>query len=291
MPQQSTPNPETSMVLSAIQNMKSELTTTITSKINAHTDEKFNNLYSDIKNIKTNVEKNTSELNYIKRENRKKNLIFYGLDEEEANYNELELNILNILNLQLSLNFTSQDIDFARRLGKKESNKQRPILVTFLWYKKVIEILANKKKLANSKIAISEDFPEEVLARRKELLPIMKKLREESNHAYIKYDKLIVNGKLYTNAETLEEEQKRNHIKRIRSDEQNTEKVLTNPVIANMAKKQRGRPPSLDRNNSRKNSNSKGRNSSIDNIFSPSPSTSTQTAIHPDQVRTYSQEI
>lgn len=62
----------------------------ITSQINSHTDENFKNLNTDIKDVKNQVQKDKTELSYIKRKIRKKNLIIYGVDEPETNYNELE---------------------------------------------------------------------------------------------------------------------------------------------------------------------------------------------------------
>lgn len=53
--------------------------------------------------------------------------------------------ILNIFNLQLKLNFTSQDIDFARRLGKKENNKLRPIYFHLYFRKKSLKSFRIKK--------------------------------------------------------------------------------------------------------------------------------------------------
>lgn len=253
-------NLETATVLDAIERLRTDLSSSITSNVNKHMDTKFKNLESNLTTTNYTLNKHEQELKALKRESRKKNLIFHGVPDSESDYHALENTILNILNIQMKLNFSSQDIDFARRLGKRvNGNKPRPILVSFIWFKKVVEILANKKALSNSNIAITEDFPQDVLETRKKLLPIMKGLRENNNHAYIKYDKLYVNGKEWE-CELTTTDPEKSHNKRIHSDEINpnsaTELVTKTAKEQNVNiqknKRPRGRPSSLERN--RKNS-------------------------------------
>lgn len=127
-------------------------------------------------------------------------------------------------------------------------------------FKKVIEILANKKRLNKTKIAITEDFPPETMEIRKNLIPIMLQLRKENNHAYIKYDTLIVNGKPY--------QQNTDPKKRLRSEE-NTSEVANTQVtpppagpVQNINKKLRGQPKSTER----KPATTANRNTSVGRI-------------------------
>lgn len=260
MANQDPPAPETNSILAALREMKLELSATITSNVNSHMDEKFKDLNQTISFTNKKIEKLESDIKNIKREIRKKNILIHGVPEEEKNYTELENIILNIFNVRMNLNFSNQDIDYARRIGKINPNKCRPILVSFIWYKKVIELLSHKKNLTNTKFAISEDFPPEVLETRKNLLPLINQLRSENKHAYIKYDKLMVNGKVYSNDEIREANKKR-----LRSDGSNPEDPILKATAQNLnltqnvTKKPRGRPISLDRINSRKNSFSQER--------------------------------
>ena len=43
-----------------------------------------------------------------------------------------------------------------------------------------------------------DQFPPEFVAQRKRLIPIMKKARADHKEAYIKYNKLFVDGSIYT---------------------------------------------------------------------------------------------
>lgn len=61
-----------------------------------------------------------------------------------------------------------------------------------------MNILRASKLLKGTNIGISNDYSDEVRAVRKELIPFLKKAREENNIAYIKDDKLIINGNAYT---------------------------------------------------------------------------------------------
>ena len=43
-----------------------------------------------------------------------------------------------------------------------------------------------------------DQYPPEVIAQRKKLLPILKAAKQDNKDAYIKYNKLIVDGREYT---------------------------------------------------------------------------------------------
>ncbi|VVC98804.1 unnamed protein product, partial [Leptidea sinapis] len=84
------------------------------------------------------------------------------------------------------------EIRAAYRIGKKNEKNKRPILFTLTKTWKKTQILKSKKYLPN-KINISEDYPREILAKRKEL---------QGRYAYIKYDKLVVQVNKTTKIQT-----------------------------------------------------------------------------------------
>ena len=59
-------------------------------------------------------------------------------------------------------------IERAHRIGEKSNDKERPILVQFLFYKDKINIPRNCKKPKEAKISIFEDFSQEAMQIRKE---------------------------------------------------------------------------------------------------------------------------
>ena len=65
------------------------------------------------------------------------------------------------------------------------------VVARFLNWKEKNEVLQNSRKLQGSGIYLNDDFAEETVRRRKELLPVMKKMREQGHFAILKVDKLI----------------------------------------------------------------------------------------------------
>lgn len=90
---------------------------------------------------------------------------------------------------------TIREIDGIYRIGKRENSKNRPIIIKFLARRKAIETISSRKNLKGSKIYISEDLPKEVIEKRKQLMPILKKHKAEGKRVMFKYDKLFVDCK------------------------------------------------------------------------------------------------
>ncbi|KAJ8315251.1 hypothetical protein KUTeg_007401 [Tegillarca granosa] len=59
-------------------------------------------------------------------------------------------------------------------------------------------IKRNTKALAGTNHAVFQQYPPEIVRQRKELLPTMKKARKDGKKAYISYNKLYIEGRLYT---------------------------------------------------------------------------------------------
>ncbi|GLV40249.1 hypothetical protein CBL_07155 [Carabus blaptoides fortunei] len=60
-----------------------------------------------------------------------------------------------------------------------------------------IEILQKARLLKGSNIFVEEEYSQEVLAERKKLLPSLKQARKEGYKAFLKYNKLIIDEKIY----------------------------------------------------------------------------------------------
>lgn len=90
------------------------------------------------------------------------------------------------------------DINKIYRLGKRkrENNKPRPVLCSFISNWKKTEIIKSKKNLKS--IYIAEDYSKDVLKKRKELQAKLIEERQKGNIAYLKYDKLIVKENNYS---------------------------------------------------------------------------------------------
>lgn len=62
-------------------------------------------------------------------ENKKKNIVIHGVEENETNYAQLENKTLELINTKTKVAISQTEIDFMKRIGTKKDKKNRPILV------------------------------------------------------------------------------------------------------------------------------------------------------------------
>ena len=154
-------------------------------------EKKFTDQRIDIPNS-TLISDIKAKLNDLENKSRRNNLRFDGLkDSPDETWEESERKLAGVLN-QLDLDPNEIEFERAHRVGKFDKNKKRTIIVKMLRYKDREDVLkaARKKKLAN--IYVNEDYCEETIKRRKELIPVMKEKRAEGKFCYINVDKLVV---------------------------------------------------------------------------------------------------
>lgn len=173
-----------------MKNMKEELKNTIINTFN----DKISQLEIKNEQIEQNLENQKTAINNLERFNRRKNLIFFGVEENEKSYQNLEKTILDIIRNSLKIQCDNNCIEHVRRLGKKGENI-RPIIVTLQTMGLKIKIQQNKKKLESTPYYIKEDYPLDVLKKRKELQLEVEKERKKGRKAFLKYDKLIIINK------------------------------------------------------------------------------------------------
>ncbi|KOB62006.1 Endonuclease-reverse transcriptase, partial [Operophtera brumata] len=154
-------------------------------------DEKLGNFKAQLDELKISHDKQEERLAYIEKEIRVRNLVFFGIPEQEQTYFELEDVILNTINEVLKVECHKSDIQHVRRIGKM-SDKPRPINVGLTTYGKKVHIMKNKYKLLETSLHIKEDYPHKVLQERRNLQGQLKIEIEGGKKAFIKYNKLIV---------------------------------------------------------------------------------------------------
>lgn len=168
-----------------------EVTEKVTLNINKILEEKLKILEEKHENLKSRVENQEQRLYYMERQSRQRNLVFFGLEEHEKSYSNLENIIVDFVHKYFSIQIDHRDLQAIRRIGKK-TEKPRPIVITFTTLGKKIDILKRKRVLKETPYYIKEDYPQSVLQKRKELQEQVKAEREKGNTAIIKYDKLIL---------------------------------------------------------------------------------------------------
>lgn len=163
-----------------------------TKDIMTQLDEKLIPFTQDIEKLKLENKHLKEKLAHLEKSNRANNIIIYKLKETEQSSTDLMELTIKKLKTDLNIPLESSDINAIRRIGKKDGKdgKIRPILVAFLSNWKKNEILKYKKKL--KEIYISEDYPKDILDKRRELQATLIEERNKGNYAVIRYDRLIV---------------------------------------------------------------------------------------------------
>lgn len=153
-------------------------------------DEKLEPLIKENKILKNKIEILEKKIEYFEKEKRNNNILYFGLDERRDSSSELFQRVQEIFKHDLKITLEAGDVSKIHRIGPIKENKIRPVLVSFANNWKKSEILKIKRNLKDG--YITEDFPKEVLEKRRELKPKLIEERAKGNTAYIKYDQLVV---------------------------------------------------------------------------------------------------
>ena len=140
----------------------------------------------------------------LETHSRQNNLVFFGFRESkwEKDIDCYHKVMTVIRNLGLNPNMP---INRCHRLGPyhQHQNTPRPIIVSFHWFGDRNAVWNCKQHIGrfNNQIYVSEDFPEEILRKRRILYPAFKKARRlpaYRGNVSMQKDKLIVNNQVYT---------------------------------------------------------------------------------------------
>lgn len=154
-----------------------EITEAVSKKVSENINEKLNALLEENKILKIEVKTLRDTIKAMEEQKRKNNIIFFGVREKEGYESPIQT-VIKLIEKDMNIRITLNEVNNAYRLGEKKDNKPRPILVTFISNWRRNEIFRNKKKLG-SEIYIKEDLSKEILEKRRELLPQLKEQREK----------------------------------------------------------------------------------------------------------------
>ncbi|CAK1555913.1 unnamed protein product [Leptosia nina] len=174
-----------------IQQNADKITEQVTQNINQLMDKKLQVYDTKLEKLKERVENQDKRLFYLEKEARQRNLVFFGIEEDEKSYLSMEIKMKDFIRKYLSINIDSRDMQIIKRIGKK-GNNPRPVVITFATLGTKISILKQKLGLRDTTYYIKEDFPLQVLNKRRELQEQLKLERERGKRAILKYDKLII---------------------------------------------------------------------------------------------------
>jgi len=178
----------------------STLTPTLSPKTNvqvatvpARDENEFSTLKSQLQQVTLSLQNQQKLLEMKERENRANNLVITGIQESSS---EAE-NTMDVVTTFLSNKLGLTDITIAktRRLGKKQAQTTRPIVLTLDLSTTKRKILAKRVALAGSKIYINPDLTTEQRQAEKRLRDLKKQLLQHPDYRNKKVS--IYRGKLH----------------------------------------------------------------------------------------------
>ncbi|KAI8426662.1 hypothetical protein MSG28_014383 [Choristoneura fumiferana] len=165
------------------------ITFEVTKNVTQAIDEKLKSLVEENNALKIRVADLEQKINYMEKDKRRNNLVFFGIEEKGKSECVLVDHIKDII-IETGVHLDSQEIANVSRIGQHEA-KNRPVVVTFTssWKKHLVQ--RNKFNLPQG-VYVREDCPKEVLEIRKNMQPKLMEERAKGNIAYFIYDKLVV---------------------------------------------------------------------------------------------------
>lgn len=167
-------------------------------------------------NLKSNVEELQVEVGRLSKENRalkedildmqcrsmKNNVIIMGLEEEKGETYVVTRNIVkDFMNKDLKMaedELAKVAIEITHRIGQiKADGTPRPVVVKFATFEHKLEVLAQGHKLKGSHYSMFEQFPREIVDRRRVLVPIMKTHKARKAKTRLVVDKLYIDNQLF----------------------------------------------------------------------------------------------
>lgn len=149
--------------------------------------------------IESAIKYNKLHEKYLELEtyNRRENLVFHGIPQPEKE--TCSITLKKHLRDDLRINPAVVDAMKFQRCHRLPSKvKPAPIICRFTDYTDREQVWSERIKLKDTNMRISENFPDEIRNRRTTLYPYMVAAIKLNKKAILQYDKLKVDGKLYT---------------------------------------------------------------------------------------------
>lgn len=170
------------------------VTEQVTLNLNSILEEKFKSLETKCDHLKEQLDNQDKRLYFLEKQSRQRNIVFFGLEETESSYSGLESILADFIKKHFSIQLERRDIQAVRRIGKK-GEKARPIIATFSTLGLKIDLYKKRRVLNSTGYYLTEDYPQNVLEKRKQLQEQLRIEKEKGNTASIKYDKIIIHSK------------------------------------------------------------------------------------------------
>ena len=150
-------------------------------------------LSKSLSDVQTENAKAHNDILYIQHRTMRFNLLFYGVPDGGQN-EDTEVVLSTFLEKEIGI--TEAPVQVTHRLWPFHENQSKPrtIVAHFVRLRDKARILKDAKKLAGKPFGISEQYPKEISERRKQLYPIYKQARRNNRRAFLKVDRLFIDG-------------------------------------------------------------------------------------------------
>lgn len=165
--------------------MKSQ-TDEITNSIKQSFEGKIAELEEKNHELNKKIEELEEKTKFMERQLKRNNILVHGVEQKE---NEKLIDAIIAVFKEANIVLKKEDINSVRRMGDK-SKEKRPVLICMNSFSTKLMLLKNKRKLTDH--YITEDYPKEVLEKRRSLQEQLQQEKDKGNKVYIKYDQLVV---------------------------------------------------------------------------------------------------
>lgn len=93
------------------------------------------------------------------------------------------------------MDVTLTSVERIHSIGKKKRGKNRPFILRLYNFQEKAELLRNAHKLKDSGLSLSDDYSQQVHAKRKHLWQYAKAKKEDGHAVKLSFDKLTIDGK------------------------------------------------------------------------------------------------
>lgn len=142
-----------------------------------------------VKHMQSRVAHLELRVKRLERDDSRRNILMYNVDFLSSDPKKLEEKVIKFIRQNVDVDVPPDEVDFIKIINKGNSSEPIVQLGLTTWTKKY-DILKKSYKL-RSHVKITDDFPPEVIEKRKELLAEMRRLRNMGRFATVKYDHLF----------------------------------------------------------------------------------------------------
>ena len=139
------------------------------------------------------------EVTYLQAQSMRNNVVFTNIPEKERERNdetEVKLREVFVEKMQVAEDLARKTVfERVHRMGPKNQAGNRKIVAKFHEYKEKEFIKRQGKALKGSGCYVNEQFPIDVVEKRRKLIPKMRTARQEGKNAWISNETLYIDGR------------------------------------------------------------------------------------------------